>query len=645
MQAARIFQRVSRLRAPPMRLYLPPAQHHTSQHGRGHGHHLKATELDRFRWLTIFESLLFFCSEDRERAIASRATERNKAEDMARAARAAIADSGLLLSDRYRDEEDNTLTGEENGADFGVSQRGTTPPTAPMDRAWAIAFWVNVCITVLSAIFFKAEGAKAVNAHHRRLSGDSAAGSLLAPLLMVVVMIAVGWGVACMALYSLASCPKRMLQAPYVGFAGVWGVAAAAALWNGHTVIAVVCALVCAIVAWVFWKNQSRLRFGAANLKVAALAVRSMPGTIRLALFMSAVQVVWSMLSASAAGGSFAAFSPVVVGADGTTYSSLECQDIAVSSSPYGGGETTAGSGLSCHCGGEVIYSDSGCEFSGGFPRWVLAAFWLGSVTWVIAVLRNVVTATVAGSVASWWFSPGDTRSVRGAFYRATHSSFGSLCKAAAIVAVIRVAMFPLRLVSHVLCHRCFLRRFRDAVGYASAYAICFIGIYGLDFSKALRRVHELFQRRGITMIANDGIVSAGLFLLTMGLMSTYLVVVCSSMVMLTGAPFSGSLVALIMFVVVVFVFVPVAVCVSTTMSVLRSGHKAVFVCFVQDPEALANNHGSQTYDDLSGAWQQIQTECPGVASSNIPHVPIATSPNMVEMHDHRATTHTEYQV
>lgn len=62
------------------------------------------------------------------------------------------------------------------------------------------------------AIFFKADGAKAVNAHHRRLSGDSAAGALLAPLLVVVAMIAVGWGVACMALFSLASCPKRMLQ-------------------------------------------------------------------------------------------------------------------------------------------------------------------------------------------------------------------------------------------------------------------------------------------------------------------------------------------------------------------------------------------------------------------------------------------------
>ncbi|CAM9400191.1 unnamed protein product [Ectocarpus fasciculatus] len=564
---------------------------------------------------------------------------------MARAAGSAIADSGLFLSDHNRDEEDNTLRGEQDGADFAVSRRSTTPPAAPMDRGWAIAFLVNVCNTVLSAIFFKADGAKAVNAHHRRLSGDSAAGALLAPLLVVVAMIAVGWGVACMALFSLASCPKRMLQAAYVGFAGVWGVAAAVALSNGNTVVAVVCALVCAMVAGVFWKKQSRLRFGAANLKVAAVAVRSMPGTIRLALFMSAIQVVWAMLSASAAGGSFVALSPVVVGADGTTYSSMECQDIVVSSSPYGGGETTTGSGLSCHCGGEVISSDSGCEFNGGTQRWLLAAFWLGSFTWGLAVLRNVVTATVAGSVASWWFSPGDTSPVRGAFYRATRSSFGSLCKAAAIVAVIRVAMLPLRVVCNAPFLRCFLRRFRQAIGYATSYAICFIGIYGLNFSEALRRVHELFQRRGITMIANDAVVRVGLFLLSIALMASYLVVACSSLVMVTGTQFSGTLDGLIMFVVVLLVFVPVAICFSTTMSVLRSGHKAVFVCFIQDPEALANNHGSQMHDDLSGAWQQMQMECPGVASSNIPHVPIASSPKMVEMNDHQATTHTEYQV
>lgn len=71
-----------------------------------------------------------------------------------------------------------------------------------------------------------------------------------------------------------------------------------------------------------------------------------------------------------------------------------------------------------------VQVSDSSCTYSGN-ARWMLACFWLASTYWGIAVLKNVVTATVTGSVASWWFSPGDVSPVKGAFHRATHGSFG----------------------------------------------------------------------------------------------------------------------------------------------------------------------------------------------------------------------------
>lgn len=82
-------------------------------------------------------------------------------------------------------------------------------------------------------------------------------------------------------------------------------------------------------------------------------------------------------------------------------------------------------------------------------------------------------------------------------------------------------------------------------------------------------------------MIVNDGVVGIGLFLLTIALMASYLVVVCSILVMLPGAQFSVSMDSLMMAGVVVLDFGPVAVCISTMMSVLSSGHKAVFVCFV----------------------------------------------------------------
>lgn len=54
------------------------------------------------------------------------------------------------------------------------------------------------------------------------------------------------------------------------------------------------------------------------------MAVRAMPGTIRIALFMSVIQVVWSIVSGMAAAGSIAALSTVVA-PDGTTYSAAEC--------------------------------------------------------------------------------------------------------------------------------------------------------------------------------------------------------------------------------------------------------------------------------------------------------------------------------
>lgn len=73
-------------------------------------------------------------------------------------------------------------------------------------------------------------------------------------------------------------------------------------------------------------------------------------------------------------------------------------------------------------CGGNKI-SDGECEFSGlGLP---LAGMWLLSMVWGCTVVKNVVAATVTGSVASWWFSPDDAAPVKGAFHRATHSSFG----------------------------------------------------------------------------------------------------------------------------------------------------------------------------------------------------------------------------
>lgn len=153
---------------------------------------------------------------------------------------------------------------------------------------------------------------------------------------------------------------------------------------------------------------------------MAALAIKSMPGAIRAALLLSGVQVAWVLLSGVAALGSMASLR-VITGQEGTVYSASACHKV---------GDSVVDAGLynpmPCECYGEdsILIADP-CVFEAGRGSFLLGCFWLASVAWGAAVLQNLVTATVTGSVASWWFSPGDTSIVRGALYRATHGSFG----------------------------------------------------------------------------------------------------------------------------------------------------------------------------------------------------------------------------
>lgn len=151
-----------------------------------------------------------------------------------------------------------------------------------------------------------------------------------------------------------------------------------------------------------------------------------MPWTIRAALFLSGVQVAWILLSSVAAMGSMASLQTVTT-PHGNVYSASACHEVS-----YGG---SGGSrSVSCKCvgddtgsivGDDAIFINSPCVFESGRGSFLLGCFWLASIAWGAAVIQNLVTATVTGSVASWWFSPGDKSSVRGALYRATHGSFG----------------------------------------------------------------------------------------------------------------------------------------------------------------------------------------------------------------------------
>ncbi|CAM9494927.1 unnamed protein product [Ectocarpus sp. 4 AP-2014] len=494
--------------------------------------------------------------------------------------------------------------------DFGPgllnSSNNTTAADPPAtDKAWAVAFKANVAITVVSAFFFGSAGLDEFvggDGSGRRLS-TGGGGGVVGPALVVFGIVGLAWTFAWGVLHAVINYSERILNIAYLSLAGISGMAAVSALATGHWFGCLFPAFLCGWTVRFYLKRQSRIRFGSANLKVAGLAVKSMPWTVRAGLLMSGVQVLWVLLSAMAAGGTIASLR-TVTGPDGATYKASSCSDVMLDPPTRGMVHH-----LSCMCGGHVVSYNSACEYEDhGF--W-LALFWLASLAWGADVIRNVVTATVTGSVASWWYSADrDACPVRGALYRATHSSFGSLCKAAAISTAVRLLTRTVRRLAKVgRCGSFVLGWLQRLADYILAYSICFISIYGLSFSEAGQRVSELFRRRGVTTIANDIVVDVGLTAVCAGLTVCFLCL-AYLVITVTHRVLGGTF---LVGVYVIFLFSPflVAFVVATTVEVLRSSFKAVFVCFVQDPDALASNHGRQLHDDLSRAWGEMQAECP----------------------------------
>lgn len=101
-----------------------------------------------------------------------------------------------------------------------------------------------------------------------------------------------------------------------------------------------------------------------------------------------------------------------------------------------------------------------------------------------------------------------------------------------------------------------------------------------LENNTAGQRVSELFRRRGVTTIANDIVVDVGLTAVCAGLTVCFLCL-AYLVIAVTERALGGTF---LVGVYVIFLFSPflVAFVVATTVEVLRSSFKAVFVCFVQ---------------------------------------------------------------
>lgn len=259
----------------------------------------------------------------------------------------------------------------------------------------------------------------------------------------------------------------------------------------------------------------------------------------------------------------------------------------------------------------------------------------LFSLYWGIQLIKDVVAVTAGGTVATWWFHPKHPAPVRGSLFRATTTSFGSICFGSmflALITTLRVIVKNMVEQSRrggrgrnrgngenfirtclLLVLESILRCLENLLRYINRYAYSYVAAYGYDFVTAGRSVMQLFDQRGWATVINDDLIANALFLFAffmavvgvlVGLFLTTLLVASNSDV-LAGVSASSAYVMGGVYGGLVGLIVG-----SLVVGILDSAVAMVFVCFAEDSNSLQTNH-PETFRDLSTKWSLFQPPMP----------------------------------
>jgi hypothetical protein len=144
-----------------------------------------------------------------------------------------------------------------------------------------------------------------------------------------------------------------------------------------------------------------------------------------------------------------------------------------------------------------------------------LVFLFLLSFYWTTQVIKNVVHVTVAGTVGTWWFVPGEARSccssaVRNSYWRSITTSFGSICFGSLLVAIIqatREVVHSMRTEENslLLCLiDCLLQILEQLAEYFNKWAYIYVGLYGYGFIEASTSVLEVRQKCSFDAFAKN---------------------------------------------------------------------------------------------------------------------------------------------
>jgi hypothetical protein len=336
---------------------------------------------------------------------------------------------------------------------------------------------------------------------------------------------------------------------------------------------------------------QNRIGFATANLQAACAAVSTHSSVFFVAFIVLLKQFGWLMVWSLGAIGVFQLFKEA---------DPENCNDISFdnfSSNP------------------------SSAQLCGGTGAGVALFFMLISIYWGQQVLQNVLTCTISGVVATWWYHPPshNQKVTTGALYRSMTTSFGSICLGSLIVAVLHALRTMARLLREkaqddrnaalacVAClAECLLSCVEGIMEYFNQWAFVYVGIYGYDFRTSGKAVMDLFANRGWTAVINDDLTSSALSFGALGVGCVACGIALLAVLLSPDVWFEalGSKNAGYATLGALGFIAGISMAMLLANVIITALH-TVFVCFAEDPIAFSRNHPKE-YHELVNGWREF---------------------------------------
>lgn len=392
------------------------------------------------------------------------------------------------------------------------------------------------------------------------------------------VGLALGMGVLFSMLWmaALQTCPRTLIQAGLLFAIAMPAVSAVMALLAGQVLMFIIMAICAAAgVCWFFYV-QSRIALAATMLSIASKFVQEYPSLICVSLGSMAVSIAYMVLWALTSFCLLMSIGAINNKAPGSGYDSGTVENQA----------------------------------KAGLP---LMFYLFLSYFWGLNVFANTLHVTTSGAFCEWWFESEQTQNKNKVFtslYRASTSSFGSICYGSLLISIVQALEAIVRQSrredpdeSAIMCFLrccaiCILQCIEGWMQFMNTYAFVHVALYGDDFCTAGKKTWDLISSSGFDMIINEDLTQMALTVSAVGGAilgggATYLVAVGTMDINQPTAAGLGAMGGVITF-----------GCMLMIMSLAMSVVASIYVCYCEKPAEGATNHPEE-FNELVQGWRE----------------------------------------